>query len=135
VGPRSDGPVTNRVSSVALVDDDGSVRVALARLLRLAGYEVKPFGSGAEFITSLGVCRPDCVVLDVHLPFLSGFDVSSWMETAGIQVPIVFITASDDAGLDAAVAEANGVRLLRKPLSKRDLLGAVNNALRGRGTP
>lgn len=127
-------PVSDRASSVALVDDDGSVRIALARLLRLAGYEVKPFGSAAEFLTSLGVCLPDCVVLDVHLPFLSGFDVSSWMEAAGIRIPIVFITASDDAALDAAVAEANGVRLLRKPLSKRDLLGAVNTALHLRGT-
>lgn len=126
-------PVSNRASSVALVDDDGSVRTAFGRLLRLAGYEVTPFGSAAEFLTSLGVCHPDCVVLDVHMPVLSGFDVSSWMQAAGIRVPIVFITASDDAALDAAVAEANGVRLLRKPLSKRDLLGAVNIALRGRG--
>lgn len=115
------------------MDDDASVRVALARLLRLAGYAVVPFGSGAEFLTYLGVCHPDCLVLDVHMPVLSGFDVSSWMRAAGIDVPIVFITASDDAGLDVAVAEAQGVRLLRKPLSKRDLLGAVGAALRTRG--
>jgi FixJ family two-component response regulator len=124
--------VSDVTSSVALVDDDAGVRVALGRLLRLAGYEVKPFASAAEFLTSLGVSHPDCLVLDVHMPVLSGFDVSSWMQAAGIRVPTVFITASDDAGLDVAVAEANGVRLLRKPLSKRDLLGAVGAALRAR---
>jgi len=122
-------------ASIALVDDDGSVRTALGRLLRLAGYEVKPYGSGADFLTSLGVRHPDCVVLDVHMPMLTGFDVSAWMQAAGIQVPIVFITASDDAGLDAAVAGSQGVRLLRKPLSKRDLLDAINCALRNRGGP
>jgi FixJ family two-component response regulator len=125
-------PVSDAVSSVALVDDDAGVRVALGRLLRLAGYEVKPFGSAAEFLTSLGVFHPDCLVLDVHMPVFSGFEVSSCMQAAGIRVPTVFITASDDAGLDVAVAEANGVRLLRKPLSKRDLLGAVGAALRKR---
>jgi two-component system response regulator FixJ len=126
--------MSDRTSSVALVDDDVSVRVALGRLLRLAGYAVIPFGSGAEFLTFLGVSHPDCLVLDVHMPVLSGLDVSSWMQAAGIRVPIVFITASDDAGLDVAVAEAKGVRLLRKPLSKQDLLGAVGAALRSRGT-
>jgi FixJ family two-component response regulator len=129
-----DASVSNSGASVALVDDDSSVRVALGRLLRLAGYEVTPFGSAAEFLTSLGVRLPDCVVLDVHMPVLSGLDVSAWMKTAGIRVPIVFITASDEPSLDATVAGASGVRLLRKPLSKSDLLGAVTAALRNRGS-
>ena len=112
------------------MDDDGSVRIALGRLLRLAGYDVNAYGSGADFLASLGVRLPDCVVLDVHMPMLTGFDVSSWMQAAGIQVPIVFITASDDAALDANVAGAKAVRLLRKPLSKRGLLDAISCALR-----
>lgn len=120
--------------SIALVDDDVSVRVALGRLLRLAGYTVVAFGSGAEFLTYLGVCHPDCLVLDLHMPVLSGFDVTSWMQAAGIRVPTIFITASDDVALDAASAEANGVRLLRKPLSKRDLLEAVGAALRSQAS-
>jgi FixJ family two-component response regulator len=123
-------PVNTGSARVALVDDDGSIRIALGRLLRLAGYDVNAYGSGADFLTSLGVRLPDCVVLDVHMPMLTGFDVSSWMQAAGLQVPIVFITASDDAALDAAVAGAQGVRLLRKPLSKRDLLDAISCALR-----
>ena len=124
--------MSTTLASVALVDDDASVRTALGRLLRLAGYEVQPYGSGADFLTSLGVRHPDCVVLDVHMPMLTGFDISSWMQAAGVQVPTVFITASDDAGLDAAVAGVQGVRLLRKPLSKRDLLDAITCALRNR---
>jgi FixJ family two-component response regulator len=124
--------VSNATTSIALVDDDESVRTALGRLLRLAGYEVKSYGSGADFLASLGVGHPDCVVLDLNMPVMSGFEVSSWMQAAGIWVPIVFITASDEAALDAAVAEAQGKRLLRKPLSKRDLLDAITCALPSR---
>jgi FixJ family two-component response regulator len=68
------------------------------------------------------------LVLDVHMPGVSGFDVSVWMQTAGIQGPVIFITASDDATLDATVVE-NGVHLLWKPFPKQALLGAVEAAL------
>jgi FixJ family two-component response regulator len=120
--------VKSATACLALVDDDASVRVALGRMLRLAGYEVTAFGSGVEFLTSLAARLPDCLVLDVHMPGVSGFDVGVWMQTAGIRVPVVFITASDDTALDATVVE-DGVQLLRKPFPKHALLGAVKAAL------
>ena len=114
---------------IAVVDDEASVRTMLRRLLRLADYEVAAFKSGEDFIASLATRRPDCVILDVHMPGLSGFDVRSQMRAANIDVPIIFITASDDIALDRAVLEA-GWTLLRKPFPNDELLGAINAALR-----
>ena len=122
----SDGPY------VAVVDDEASVRTALGRLLRLADYEVAAFASGDAFLASLATRRPDCAVIDIHMDGLSGFETKAHLAALHRDVPVVFITASDDAGLDRSVAEAGGVRLLRKPFSNDSLVEAVGAALRGR---
>ena len=115
---------------IAVVDDEASVRTMLRRLLRLADYEVAAFKSGEDFIASLATSRPDCLILDVHMPGLSGFDVQAQMRAANIDVPIIFITASDDIALDRSVLEAGGVTLLRKPFPNDELLEAIDAALR-----
>jgi FixJ family two-component response regulator len=124
--------VTSADPRIAVVDDEAPVRTALGRLLRLADYEVATFGSGEEFLASLAARPPDCVILDVHMPGLSGFDVQSRLRIAHVDVPVVFITASDDLALGRAVSEAGGVRLLRKPFSNDELLDAVGAALRSK---
>jgi FixJ family two-component response regulator len=118
------------VTCIAVVDDEASVRTMLGRVLRLADYDVAAFSSGEDFLASLATRRPDCLVLDVHMPGLSGFDVMSRMCAVRDSVPVVFITASDDVGLDQAVLAAGGTKLLRKPFSSNDLLDAVAQALR-----
>ena len=115
---------------IAVVDDEVSVRTALRRLLKLADYEVATFGSGEEFLASLAQRRPDCVILDVHMPGLGGLDVQARLRAGQMQVPALFITASDDLALIQMVLSAGGVRLLRKPFSNDELLGAVGVALR-----
>jgi len=112
-----------------VVEDERPVRTMLRRVLRLADYDVATFGSGEEFLSSLGSMVPACVVLDVHMPRLSGFDVQLRLRAAHGDVPIVFITASADPALDSAVLEADGVTLLRKPFSSSELLDAVRDAL------
>ena len=124
--------MTSADPRIAVVDDEAPVRTALGRLLRLADYEVATFGSGEEFLASLAARPPDCVILDVHMPGLSGFDVQSRLRIAHLDVPVVFITASDDLALGRAVSEAGGVRLLRKPFSNDELLDAVGAALRSK---
>lgn len=114
---------------VAVVDDEAPVRTMIGRLLRLADYEVVAFGAGEEFLASLAKRVPACVVLDVHMPGLSGFAVQSRLRTMLSDVPAVFITASDDPDLDDAVRESGGVALLRKPFSYDELLEAVTTAL------
>ena len=123
--------LANAAPYVAVVDDDSSVRTALARLLRIAGYTVRTFESGAEFLETLDDDdAPRALVLDVHLPGLSGFDVQSRLRAAGLELAIVFITAADDPALDARVREAGGVALLRKPFTNDALLAAIEAALR-----
>ena len=102
----------------------------LRRVLRLADYEVALFDSGEAFLSSLeSTPAPACVILDVHMPRLSGFDVQSRLRAAQLSIPIVFVTASADPSLDDAVLEADGVALLRKPFSSSELLDAVRDAL------
>jgi len=124
--------VTTSDPLVAVVDDEVSVRTALGRLLRLADYEVAAFGSGEEFLSSLAKRHPHCVILDVHMTGISGFDVKARLCAAHIDIPVVFITASDEIALDRAVREAGGARLLRKPFSNDELLDAVGTALRSK---
>lgn len=114
---------------VAVVDDEAPVRVALGRLLRLAGYRVQAFASGEAFLDSLSQGVPDCVLLDVHLPGLSGPQVYARLRETGSALPAVFITASDDADITGGAFDAAQVRVLHKPFSNEHLLDAVKTAL------
>ncbi len=116
---------------IAVVDDEPPVRTMLRRALRLADYDVAAFASGEEFLASLTERLPACAILDVHMPGLSGFDVELRMRAANFRVPVVFITASDDAALDRSAEAAGAVRLLRKPFSSDALLAAVREASGG----
>ena len=113
------------------MDDEAPGRNALRRLLRLTDYEVAVFESGEEFLASIEARRPDCVILDVHMPGLSGFDVQSRLRATHAGVPVIFITASDDPDLDRLALASGGRMLLRKPFSNDELLAAVGAALRG----
>lgn len=114
---------------IALVDDDAPVRVALARLLRLADFEVIAYASGEEFLAALGTCRPDCALLDVHLPGLTGIEVQMRLRSDRVQLPVVFITASEDPGVEREAVEAGGRGVLRKPFSCDVLLASIASAL------
>jgi len=126
--------VTKSGRHIAVVDDEASVLTALGRLLRLADYEVSAFACGEDFLASLATRRPDCAILDVHMPGLSGFDVQARLCAAHSDIPVVFITASDDLALDQKVAAAKVAKLLRKPFSNDALLAAVGAALRSKAS-
>ena len=123
--------MTSLLQCVAVVDDEAPGRTALGRLLRLTDYDVAVFTSGEEFLGSIEARRPDCVVLDVHMPGLSGFDVQARLQATNVDLPVIFITASDDPDLDRLALEAGGRCLLRKPFSNDELLEAVAAALGG----
>ena len=103
-------------------------------MLRLADYEVVAFGCGEAFLLSAANRRPDCAIVDIHLDGLSGFDVKARLTALHGEVPVVFITASDDVALEQSVADVGGVTLLRKPFSNDALVAAVDAAL-GRKPP
>ncbi len=113
---------------IAVVDDEASVRTMLQRALRLAGYEVAAFASGEEFLDSLPSHLPACAIVDVRMLGLTGFDVARRVRAANFHIPLVLITASDDAGIDRMAAAAGAVCLLHKPFSTDALLAAVRDA-------
>ena len=116
---------------IGIIDDDVLVLRALRRLLEGAGFTVRTFGSAEEF---LGLENPEtinCLVLDVHMPGLSGFDLQERLTAAQLLIPIIFITANDDAPTRER-AQKGGVAYFPKPFDAQSLLDAIGKALGGK---
>ena len=116
--------------TVFLVDDDSSVRKALARLIRVAGYKIETFASAQEFFKS----KPEtagvaCLVLDVRLPGLNGFELQQALQTANVAMPIIFITGHGDIPMSVKAMKAGAVDFLPKPVREEALLPAIEQAL------
>lgn len=114
---------------IGIVDDDPSILRALTRLLDAAGFTVKTFGSAEEF---LAVDHPEtinCLLLDVHMGGLSGFDLQERLAEDQLLIPIIFITAYDDAVTRERAQKAGAVAYIRKPFDDHALLGAIEKAL------
>lgn len=115
-------------SWVGIVDDDASLRAALARALRVNGIRVETFGSAEEFLRRDVPGQPECIVLDIHLGGLSGFDLQDVLESEGTAPPIIFITAHDD--MLAEPARSHGARgYLRKPFETQALVALLRPQL------
>ena len=114
---------------IAVVDDDKSVGKALNRLLRSAGLSVETFISGSEFLKSLQNHTPDCVVLDLQMPQVDGFEVQSRLAQMGAPVPVVAMTGWDIPGTCEQAMEAGATAYLRKPIDDRALLDAIAAAI------
>lgn len=114
---------------VFVVDDDESVREAVQGLVRSAGLRVATFASAQDFLSARRPAGPSCLVLDLHLPDLSGLDLQRRMIEAGFQIPIVFITAHGDVPTSVGAMKAGAVEFLTKPFEARVLLEAVQAAI------
>ena len=116
-------------STIAVVEDDDSVRKALCRLLRAAGFSSRGYASGQEFLESWLVDPPECVVLDLQMPGLSGMEVQNRLSRAGAAPPTIFITAHDQPGTREECLRAGAAAYLRKPLDAHSLLDAIRGVL------
>jgi len=116
---------------LAVVDDDEDVRVALTRLVSSAGFAVETFASGAEFLRSVRDHEPDCVVLDLHMPEISGFDVQGALASGHPAVPVVVMTGHDTPESRARADELGATAYLCKPVNDDTLLAAIGNAIGG----
>ena len=123
-------PNAKPASFVFLIDDDAGVRRALGRLIKSAGYQLQAFASAREFLAS--DCRtekPACLVLDVHLPDLSGLDLQNELNRGNANLPIVFITGHGNIPMSVKAMKSGAVDFLAKPIHDTDLLRAVEQAL------
>jgi FixJ family two-component response regulator len=116
---------------IAVVDDDESVRRATRRLLRTAGFEAETYASGTEFLEAIKHSRPSCVIVDLHMPGMSGLEVQSRLAVSGFEIPVLFITAYDDPGARDRALQAGAVNYLRKPFTEEALLQAIESAISG----
>ena len=114
---------------LAVVDDDEDVRVALARLVSSAGLAVEAFASGAAFLRSVADHEPECVVLDLHMPGMSGFDVQGALAVAHAGVPVVIITGHDTPEARTRALQLGAKAYLCKPVDGEALLSAIGGAI------
>jgi FixJ family two-component response regulator len=121
------GPQPNPI--VFVVDDDASMRQALARLFRSVEQNVEVFGSTADLLRHNFPDAPSCLVLDVRLPGLSGLDFQEELARAGIAIPIIFMTGHGDIPMSVKAMKAGAVDFLTKPFRDQDMLDAVGLAI------
>jgi FixJ family two-component response regulator len=116
---------------IAVVDDDISVRESLESLIRSVGMEVRVFESAEEFLNSAHPKKPDCLILDVRMPGMSGIELHRCLLARNYNVPVVFITAhGSDVRARSEASSDWTVAYLAKPFSDDELLDAIHAASR-----
>ena len=114
---------------IYVIDDDAHVRGALANLFESVGLRAETFATTAEFLATWRNDAPQCLVLDVRLPGISGLEFQSQLGAANINIPIIFITGYGDIPMTVKAMKAGAVEFLMKPVREQDLLDAVRIAL------
>lgn len=115
--------------TVYVVEDDAAVRDALAQLLEGKRFRVKAFESAERFLEAYESGQTGCLVLDMHLPGMSGIDLQAALAARGIDLPIIFLTGHGDVPSSVRALRAGAVDFLQKPAESRTLLARVGEAL------
>jgi FixJ family two-component response regulator len=111
---------------IAVVDDEEPVRKALGRLLESVGMIVETFTGGGDFLASLGTHCPDCLVLDLHMPGMSGFELMDRLQRS---LPVIVITGQDSEEAEMRAIEAGAGIYLRKPVNGHQLIEAIRSVI------
>ena len=123
---------------IVIVDDEESVRTGLRRLCVSLGLRASVYASGSEFLHSLaaGAAPPDCVLLDAHMPHMSGLEVQRRLVDSGLKIPTIVYTADDAPEAEARYVAAGVTAYLRKPIAGDELLAAIEQVMaRAHPTP
>lgn len=118
---------------IAIVDDDESVCRALRRLVRSLAMDAETFSSGQQFLDLLEAMpsfQPHCLILDVQMPGVNGFDVQEQLAKGDKTIPVIFITAHDEVGVREKALAAGGVAFIRKPFDDELLMKTMSEALK-----
>ncbi len=118
---------------IAIVDEDASVRKALRRLLKAAGFDATGFASAREFLQGGLVTPADCLILEVHLGKMTGFELYETLVKGGHAMPVIFITAGEDVPMRERAQQLGGY--LQKPFGQHGVLGAIYRTLKQDAAP
>lgn len=118
------------VPRISIVDDDPSVRRALGRLVEVAGFDVQTYASGAQALDGGLSSDVACLIVDVYLGDMTGFELSRRLAARGLTAPTIFITAHDDAVTHTEACRAGAAAYFTKPVDGELLVDAINAAIR-----
>ena len=121
--------MTATKATIFIVDDDPSIRLALENLISSIGQQVETYAAAQDFLRDCPRNPAGCLVLDVQMPGLSGLDLQSELNHAGIHLPIIFLTGHGDIPTTVRAMKAGAVEFLTKPVSDSELLAAISQAL------
>jgi len=113
---------------IAIVDDDPGVRKALQRLLRVHGLDTVTHESGMHFLQSPELHEVECLILDMHMPGMSGVEVLAEVRVAATKLPVVLMTGRYEVDFAQRSLDAGASAFLRKPFEEHELLGAIETA-------
>ncbi len=122
-------PMATETPRIAVVDDDPLVLRGLRRLLRSAGFDVDTYASGAAFLNAGGDDEPDCVVLDLHMPQTSGFEVQTQLIKRGRGTPVIVITGDDNPETQSRALRLGAKGYFGKPVDGEALLEIIDAAI------
>jgi FixJ family two-component response regulator len=120
--------MTDNKITIAIVDDDESVRRALKRLLTSVGYLVKVFGSARDFL-DYGKFGESLLILDVQMPEINGFELQEILAASDVKIPIIFITAHESPKNYVKAMGTGAIAFLQKPFDHQSLLDAITKGI------
>ena len=115
--------------TIAIIDDDNSIRQALKRVLNTAGFRVHMYASAEDFLAAIDTCDAGCAVVDLELGKMSGFELACHPAMVAAKLPIIFISGTTDETARASAMALGCVEYLRKPFMPIELLGAIFRAM------
>jgi len=120
--------MTQLSRQIAIVDDDPAVLKALERLLKARSIDARSYPSGRQFLASLAERPPDCLIVDLHMPEMTGLELQRNLARQGLRIPTIVITAHDEAGMRERCEAGGAVAYLTKPVQDTSLLAAIDEA-------
>jgi FixJ family two-component response regulator len=126
-------PMAKASNCIALVDDDPSVLKALARLLGARALRTKTYRSARLFLESLADGLPDCLILDLQMPEMTGLELQHDLVCKGVRIPTIIITAHNETGMLEQCKAAGAIAFLPKPVQDTSLFAAIEAARRFKG--
>lgn len=117
-----------RATYISVIDDDPGMRQSIGRILDLRGFKARSFASAEQFLLDENAANSGCLVVDINLGGMSGIDLYRHLRASGTQIPVIFITASEDSHIQSEAAETGCVAVLHKPFTANALFAAIFEA-------